>query len=225
MQYAEHFLEPDIVNPHDFEYIINPGNKVCSDNKGENIFLIAFVPTSPSNYKNRLALRETWANMLIFPDLRVLFMLGNRDNKKISKLIQYESETYGDIVQENFYDSYRNLTYKGIMALRLISEYCPKVKYILKLDDDILVNMYYLMKHLKALYQFGLDRKNTILGFMYENTKIIRRVESKWFTTHQEMEGTHYQPYCGGAGFILTSDLAPIFYEASLYLKFFHIED
>jgi hypothetical protein len=53
-----------------------------------------------------------------------------------------ESETYGDIVQTAFEDTYRNLTYKAMSVLRWVSTYCPSVTYVLKADDDAIVNAF-----------------------------------------------------------------------------------
>lgn len=54
---------------------------------------------------------------------------------------------YGDIVQEDFVDSYRNLTHKAIMALRWVSQNCQNAKLILKADDDIFINIFKLVGH------------------------------------------------------------------------------
>lgn len=78
-------------------------------------------------------------------------MMGKVDDSGVMNAVRYEYETYQDIVQEDFVDSYKNLTYKGLMALKWISVYCPQADYILKVDDDIMVNTFTLINHLKYL--------------------------------------------------------------------------
>jgi len=56
-----------------------------------------------------------------------------------------DKNTYNDIVQENFQDSYRYLTFKGIMAMKWITEYCNHTEYILKTDDDIITNTFIIL--------------------------------------------------------------------------------
>ena len=44
-------------------------------------------------------------------------------------------------MQGHFIDNYFNLTLKTISMMKWISDYCYKVKYVLKVDDDMFVNM------------------------------------------------------------------------------------
>ncbi len=55
---------------------------------------------------------------------------------------------YGDLVQENFLDSYRNLTLKTLMGIRWASIYCANAKFIVKIDDDVVLNPYFLVNYL-----------------------------------------------------------------------------
>ena len=60
-----------------------------------------------------------------------------------------ESRTYGDILQEDFVDSYMNLTLKSVMGLKWASTYCSQTQYLLKTDDDIFVNVPVLLTYLQ----------------------------------------------------------------------------
>ena len=68
-----------------------------------------------------------------------MFLLGNPPSSPIAQ-IRKENDLYHDIVQEDFIDSYRNLTVKSIMALKWATEHCKNAKLIFKMDDDTLVN-------------------------------------------------------------------------------------
>ena len=74
------FFHTKIINPHNFNYILNPGEHVCGKNKGTDLFLLAYVHTSPGNFKRRLAIRETWSKQNIFKQVRLLFMMGYNPN-------------------------------------------------------------------------------------------------------------------------------------------------
>jgi hypothetical protein len=56
----------------------------------------------------------------MFKNMRIIFMLGDSKDQVRSQ-VKYEYNLYGDLVQENFLDSYHNLTYKGIMSLKWIN--------------------------------------------------------------------------------------------------------
>jgi len=76
-------------------------------------------------------------------------MLGQTVDDKIMQAIKYENCLYQDIIQEEFFDSYRNLTYKVAMTLKWISTYCPQASYILKTDDDMIFEYIYASQTLE----------------------------------------------------------------------------
>lgn len=77
----------------------------------------------------------------------------------VQRAVEFEAEQYGDIVQEDFLDTYRNLTYKGIAALKWIDQLCPHARWVLKTDDDIFVNTFNLMRHLRRLERLEAEEK------------------------------------------------------------------
>jgi hypothetical protein len=54
--------------------------------------------------------------------------------------LEDESNLYQDMVIGPFLDSYRNLTYKHVMALKWVHYHCPEARYVLKSDDDVFVH-------------------------------------------------------------------------------------
>ncbi len=219
----ENIAEDTIVNPHNFNYILNPGDNVCGKNNGKDLFLLVYVHSSPNNFKRRLAIRETWSNM--YKPMRILFMMGHIPDENLTSLLNYEYSLYGDIVQEDFYDCYRNLTYKGIMSLKWITQYCSNVKYVLKVDDDIIVNIFTLWRHLVSLDSYKIIKNKTIMCNVWSSMKIIRDKDSKWYLTEDEIKGNYFGRYCSGSAFVLTSDLAMEMYNISKYVKFFWVDD
>ena len=165
-----------IVNPHNFSYITHPGVLVCSSFNStdkNSTFILFYIHTNPSHQRNRVLIRETWGNSLIFPNIRVVFMMGQSSNQRINDLIAQENESYGDIVQENFIDTYRNLTYKAIMAVKWISKYCTHANYIVKVDDDVFVDTFKLTKHLAKYRKYGIAKNITI---MFEFKTIVEEM-------------------------------------------------
>ena len=49
---------------------------------------------------------------------------------------------YGDLIQGNFMDTYRNLTYKSIMGHMWVSNFCNQAEFVVKTDDEIYVDIY-----------------------------------------------------------------------------------
>ncbi len=67
------------------------------------------------------------------------------------------------------------------MALKWISEYCSNVTYLLKIDDDIVVNIFALLRHLEILSHHDLIKPKTIMCNLWTRMKVVRDKESKWY--------------------------------------------
>ena len=76
--------------------------------------------------------------------MRLVFLLGKSTSLAAQVHIERENDEFNDIVQGNFEDSYRNLSYKSIMANTWVSLFCQQAEFVLKADDDMFVDMYEL---------------------------------------------------------------------------------
>lgn len=211
------------VNPHWFRYVINPTD-VCI---GKDIFLLVYVHSAPSHFKQRMVIRETWGNPKNFPDsvIKVVFLCGIVPERLIQDALLMEADVYGDIIQEDFIDSYRNLTFKGIMGLKWTSTYCKQAKFLLKTDDDIFVNMFNLIAHLKSMIAHRGQVKNLLLCLVWYHMKVMRDPKSKWYLSPTEFEPDYFPTYCSGSAFVLTVDVADAMFNASLQTPFFWVDD
>jgi hypothetical protein len=96
-----------IFNPHPFEYIIN-NPRLCPPN--QNIFLLNYVHTAVDHFHRRQRIRNTWANESTFSPvhMKTIFVVGISDKLAwLQDALEYEAKQYGDIVQEDFLDTYR----------------------------------------------------------------------------------------------------------------------
>uniref|UniRef100_A0A915KZX9 Hexosyltransferase n=1 Tax=Romanomermis culicivorax TaxID=13658 RepID=A0A915KZX9_ROMCU len=138
-----------------------------------------------------------------------IFAMGQSANKHTEKMIRVESGMYRDIIQENFVDSYKNLSLKGIMWLKWATLHCPNAFYIVKVDDDIVVNIFNLARHLATL----------------NGMPVLREQGSKWFVSKNEVENDTYPPYCSGSAYIITNDFVPVLYRKSFRTKLVWVDD
>lgn len=217
-----YYVKDYIINPHNFNYTLNPKDKVCNS---PDVNILVYVHSSPKNFKNRQFARETWSNRFLFPNIRTIFMMGLTHDSRVNNLLEYEFGEYGDIVQENFLDTYRNLTYKAIMALKWIKDYCPNVDYIVKLDEDILVNTFALLEYIGELEANEFTNEKTIMCYRWRKAKVNRNNATKWFVNSNEIKENVYLDYCAGAAYIFTPDLPALYFNFSQYVRFFWIDD
>ncbi|CAF4993972.1 unnamed protein product, partial [Rotaria magnacalcarata] len=113
--------------------------------------------------------------------------------------VKFENDLYQDIVQEDFLDSYRNLTHKAVMALKWISTYCSQASYILTTDDDMIVNTFMLLKHLKFRDSYQMKQNNSIFCRVYESMDVFRDKNIKWYLSEKEYPPKKFPPFCSGS--------------------------
>lgn len=92
--------------------------------------------------------------------------------------VEEEASAYNDVIQENFVDSYNNLTLKSVMLLKFVKNHCGQVRYIFKCDDDMFVYLPNLLALIKVTQEKNL--KNVLLGKLICGAKPILEVSNKW---------------------------------------------
>ncbi|XP_060080973.1 beta-1,3-galactosyltransferase 1-like [Ylistrum balloti] len=212
----------DVVNPHTFQYLLNPRG-LCQD----NVYLIIYVHTAPPNFHKRQMLRQTWGQKSILNKHRskMVFIMGSVPDHRVMDKVKMEHAHYGDIVQEDFIDSYRNLTHKGIAALNWISNFCSNATYALKTDDDIMVNIFKLVSKLTSDIEHRLGKKNLILCNQWLRMKVLRDKKSKWYIPKEDFEPNYFPPYCSGSAFVLSIDVIKRMSAVAKYVPFFWVDD
>ncbi len=112
------------------------------------------------------------------------------------------------------------------MAMKWISEYCDKVSFILKTDDDIMVDTFKLLRHLHTLYEHSYPTKAIYCKmYQYKAMKVMRNKKDKWYVSVDEYGFEWYGQYCSGSAFIMTPDLTAAMYKESQYIKFVWVDD
>jgi hypothetical protein len=179
----------------DSEFSLNP--KVCNPNKP--LLLITFVVVAPELFDKRNVIRSTWGNNSLAPDdFRLIFSIGQSENETINNLVVEEFNNYNDILQiNNFTDSYFNMTAKIMKSFRWISMYCPNAQYVLRINDDVMVNTFSLMNYFKNI-TLG---KNQIYGHLLKKTSPIR-FQHKHMVTYTEFDRQFYPEYPEGDFFL-----------------------
>ncbi|XP_054609043.1 beta-1,3-galactosyltransferase 2 [Dunckerocampus dactyliophorus] len=207
-----------------FPYIINEPDK-CQKRKAAP-FLVFIIATEALDVEARSAIRQTWANESLVSAVGVirLFLLGKREGQGVTqRMLQEESRTYHDIIQQDFLDSYYNLTLKTLMGLHWVARYCPHAAYVMKTDSDMFINTEYLIE---KLLRPGLKtRTNYYTGRIMENMSPIRDKKNKWYMSEEEYQNPKYPTFCSGTGYVLSADLADKIYRISTRIHRLHLED
>ncbi|CDW61142.1 Galactosyl T domain containing protein [Trichuris trichiura] len=174
--------------------------------KYPEIFVIAIVHTGLRNFKRRSLIRKTWANSEFYKKfkLAVVFAVGeDPQHPSVQATLQREWETYEDIVQFNFTDTYHNLSLKAISWLNWAAKYCPNAKYILKVDDDVHVNTFGIMRFFRKRKALESSPK-AFYCFVRRGTRVERGEEDKWYVPYEEFNETVFPRFCSGSSYSLT---------------------
>ncbi|XP_055296051.1 beta-1,3-galactosyltransferase 5-like isoform X2 [Sitodiplosis mosellana] len=215
-----HILEDVNENPNrmfdvpEFKYLISKPR--CSRSSSAPYF-VTLVHSSPTQFERRAACRDTWAHS--DPRTKTYFLMGMVQSSSLQKRINDEDAQFNDIIQGNFIDSYHNLTYKHTMALKWFTDNCPDVKYLLKLDDDVFVNV-------PALHEFLLNNKKDrkfLLG-PYRGNTIVQR-NGKWKVTPEEFVDDQYPEYVEGSSVIYSNDFVHEAFKKTFTTRYFWIDD
>ncbi|XP_064085514.1 uncharacterized protein LOC135200796 isoform X2 [Macrobrachium nipponense] len=112
--------------------------------------MLAVVPSAVPNRDRRDDIRRTWASPSLYSrvSLRTVFVVGATLDKKLQEDVEAEVKLHNDIIQYNFIDSYKNLTYKTMAWLTWVNKSCPEVSFVVKIDDDVIFNPFHLQEYL-----------------------------------------------------------------------------
>lgn len=209
-----------------FTYIINEVDK-CAENRPVP-FLVLLIATEARKVETRNAIRQTWGNESVAPALGFirLFLLGKHEGELGTlqqTMLEAESRRYHDIIQQDFIDTYKNLTIKTLMGMNWVAIHCPQASYVMKTDTDMFVNTEYLIY--KLLRPEITPKKNYFTGHTMGSFAPNRNKNSKWYMPPELYPGEKYPNFCSGTGYVFSGDLAGKIYRASLSIRLLHLED
>lgn len=207
----------------DFHYVLNNA-ELCE--KDSNILALFIVTSYFANTETRSSMRRVFSREdLKLLNFRRIFLLGEAPTDKFVKqnAIEDESRRFGDIVQGSFIEAYRNLTYKHVMGLKWAKDYCSNAKFVIKMDDDIVVNVERISK---LLYSFKLPKSgNFMAGYILRNMLPIREPANKWYVTFEEYKQKTYPLFVSGWFYVTNPSTSAKLIALSKVTKYFWIDD
>uniref|UniRef100_A0A182JRX3 Hexosyltransferase n=1 Tax=Anopheles christyi TaxID=43041 RepID=A0A182JRX3_9DIPT len=181
--------------------------------------VLVLIHSAPANLAKRNTIRATWGQ----PEARarLIFLMGAVNTSASQRAIERESRLHDDIVQGNFVDAYRNMTYKHVMALKWFVYHCPGAQYVLKTDDDVFINTPILYNALQRV----VPQRNLLLCQLVTKLSVKRTHRSKWFVSWREYPARYYPPHCPGYSILYSPDVAWQLYREAQRQPFFWIDD
>ncbi|KAM7013434.1 lactosylceramide 1,3-N-acetyl-beta-D-glucosaminyltransferase [Passerculus sandwichensis] len=205
-----------------YQYLINHREK-CQQ---QDVLLLLFVKSSPENRYRRDAIRQTWGDekyvrSQLNANIKTLFALGrpthHEQKTQQQRELELEDQKYQDLIQQDFLDTFHNLTLKLLLQFSWVKAYCPHARFIMSADDDIFIHMPNLIAYLQSLTQMG--AQDLWIGRVHRGSPPIRDRRSKYYVPYEMYQWPSYPDYTAGAAYVISNDVAARVYEASLTLN------
>ena len=137
------------------------------------------IVSAPENVDRRNSIRRTWLPHLyeehyhqnLMDVIGIAFLIGKTSNQSTQTRIEKEAVRHNDILQFGVMDGYYKLSAKAAAFLDWINNNCNTLDFVLKVDDDVFVNVRNLATILKDLSPF----ENNIYGCIAKNLSPTRR--------------------------------------------------
>lgn len=159
--------------------------KPCRYLNGSSNLFVAII-SAAGNFEKRESIRQTWLqqfhriqteNGLPINLSGYGFIAGQTKDENLQIRIEEESKIYGDILQVGIIDNYYNLTLKVVGLVNWLNNHCSDVDFVLKVDDDIFVNV----RNLGAVLIKTLNRFEKIFyGSSNQRRKVERGKKNKF---------------------------------------------
>ncbi|GMR35179.1 hypothetical protein PMAYCL1PPCAC_05374, partial [Pristionchus mayeri] len=169
----------------------------CQCNREKHTVFV--VHTAIANKEKREGIRQTWIlfqNQLVYA-FCLFFFTGRPVNQIEEQSLIDESTTFKDIVIGDFVDSYFNMTIKSLFWMRFVDAQCSSTTTIIKLDDDMAINLRLLSHRLSSI------KSNAIYGVRWIGMPVERENTSRWYVPYSLYPFESFQPYVSGSAYML----------------------
>ncbi|KAK6024677.1 N-acetyllactosaminide 3-alpha-galactosyltransferase, partial [Ostertagia ostertagi] len=180
--------------------------------------MVIVVHIRPDDIFTRNTWRRTYGDTRLKDQFSysLLFSIGKPQKVRDQDLIEEEGYLYGDILQTDISDMYRNLTYKHLAELRYLALSCNENVTLLKLDDDVVWDIRKSSNSLKR-------RCNRIASNCSKrvNHKPMREAGYKWTVSKNEWEREIYPPHCAGLAYFASLAVVKRMLDTAYSQRFF----
>lgn len=205
-----------------------PHPELCKDktvkNKTVEVKVTIMIISAPTHTRQRAAIRETWGRQRKVEDgVVVAFIVGLVGNSSEDRLVEQESEEHRDVVISKVPDLYENLSLKTLSAFSWLLSLCPRSEFMLKVDDDMFVQVERLLDLVESL-EAGPETK-LILGNISRGWKPVRNPESKYFISEAQYSGVQYPDFATGPSYLVSRRAVELMVPRALTSLYIHLED
>ncbi|XP_065300657.2 UDP-GalNAc:beta-1,3-N-acetylgalactosaminyltransferase 1-like [Dermacentor albipictus] len=183
-----------------------------------------FVHTAPTHWERRAVLRATLfeeAARTAF-NWTGIFFIGNHEDPLVNMWTTLEVGATGDVVMLPYNDTFFTIIYKFVGGMRWVTEYCPNVRTIVKIDDDVGVEPFQLRQYLDKELPKNSD---SIHCSVFVDNDVRREANDTYCVPEDDLVQNVYPLYCSGRSMIMTMETLRKLFAASKIVKGYAIDD
>ena len=132
-------IPPLSLQPHTFcTRKVYPTNSTTEESDQEVLLVMV---TDPEDNTLRSDFRQVWNHYLPMIKGDLMFVLATPQVPTVQATIRKEAEEYGDILQLNTISSGQARYLKTLAAMLWTTQHCPHVKFFIRMNVDVLVQV------------------------------------------------------------------------------------
>ncbi|XP_046579069.1 beta-1,3-galactosyltransferase 5-like [Haliotis rubra] len=187
-----------------------------------SLTVVIVVCSHPEHVQLRQTIRATWGNdVKHLGGAAIVFLVGTTTDGSWQELIRREVVIHGDLVQVDVVEDYRNLSRKVIKGMDWVVQNVPRTRYYMKCDDDIYLNVPYLLSELRR----GVIGSKQILGALSSSARVIRDPRDEWSVPYTVFPADTFPPYVAGGGYVMSKLALQLLLNVLPNLRLIHLED
>ncbi|XP_077496394.1 beta-1,3-galactosyltransferase 1-like [Amblyomma americanum] len=169
--------------------------------------VLVFVHASAYRWRRRATVRDTLleeASARRFSMAGVFFVGRRVNDSELDAWLDLEADMTGDLVVLPIEDGYRSVTPKFLAGMRWVADHCPTVKWIVKIDDDVMVEPFELQRYFRAVLQY---QPRSLHCLVITNGPVFRDPWSRFYVPREDFPENVYFRYCSGRSLMMTYDV------------------
>ncbi|KAK2143384.1 hypothetical protein LSH36_845g00002 [Paralvinella palmiformis] len=204
-------------------YIVEPDINTHYDHRQ---WVVVFVQSRHSNSYQRELIRTTWANgsYYVNDESPYVFFVSGLETRChcVTAEMRKEILLRQDLLLLNMDDTYDRLTIKGLLAMTWIEHrFGSSVRFIIKTDDDVILNTFRWMSILKGPMFF--ERTRFILGYVWQRSAVKRT--GRYAVSVREYSLNYYPSFCSGSGYAMSRDAVATMLAMTSKVRFLKRDD
>ncbi|VDM55096.1 unnamed protein product [Angiostrongylus costaricensis] len=196
--------------------ILAPPSGFCNSRR----YLVILI-TRVQEPEKRRRFMTTYGRFSELHNFTVLFPVGLSKDEEVNSALGREHEAHANILQTNFVDSYRNLTLKSYSWANYVRKNCTSVKAVLKIDDDVALNVKEVFKYLDDIDPNG----NILYCNPVKRVAVEREKRNMWYVSFEQYPHEFYPEYCLSPIYAGTPGTFAKLYNATTAVNHFWIDD